>query len=131
VGAAARAVVVRAGREVEQRGPGPRPAVEADVVDLEVRAPALRSLVMWLMEGGKLCCVLDQRRDECGGLGARVVSSCSVCVHTCSERACRSMLAIGLSWKQALPAIAVGHTIIAVVMVRTRLLSSAQSLTLP
>jgi cytosine/uracil/thiamine/allantoin permease len=30
----------------------------------------------------------------------------------------RSMLAIGLSWKQALPAIAVGHIIIAVIMVR-------------
>jgi hypothetical protein len=28
------------------------------------------------------------------------------------------MLAIGLSWRQALPAIAVGHIIIAVVMVR-------------
>jgi cytosine/uracil/thiamine/allantoin permease len=30
----------------------------------------------------------------------------------------RSMLAVGLSWKQALPAIAVGHIIIAAVMVR-------------
>lgn len=107
---------------MEQSRLGPCASREADVDDLEVRTLYLACFHVGDSPGWPLAMLrtgLVTRPMWLAGTWLRELYAHAINrATTLTAILCSSMLAIGLSWRQALPAIAVGHIIIAVVMVR-------------